>query len=1065
MNRFLPFFLVCGWGACLLLRASALPMNPPPFAGKALPTPPRQHSPWSPPEGLPGPLVSATIALFQEGLADPRGGEYRQISVAVGNAWNGGGEAFPTHGWVLPRSAKSPQTGPRFAVCWNGLVYPVASVGDRADLSADVQALVKADSEARAAYTKAQAKSGSLSPYLRFFGTAMPESVSISETSFLPLKVCLLMRLGDGELARHFWTAYLGPDNAPSRTRIDKNGPYMRLADEWVWAQFDRTVTAHMRGDDQLSLLTAQKLTAARPLVEAEAKRRGFSEYPGGSVHTAGQPYFLYLDPLPRLLADEERRVASPKPKPVLADILKIPEKPARIAALIGALDQVTTQQSGQSGAFNPDGNPWLLALVAQGENAVEPLIHTLGTDTRLTRSVGFGRNSRPDRSLDSVAGEAHAALVDILQTSEFSPAFQTSNTEAAVAIQAYWNKNKGVSVQERWYRTLADDAAAPKQWLEAAHEIIRPNDEKVRGGWIRRGNGFGTAPPQGFPLRRGHTPSVSDLMARRVATLSTFSQPTTASRLFDDVENGTTLALYFAAWDPQAAKPVLREQFQTECRSLEYWRTMISINSYAQSVTRLTLARIKSGDPAACGDYISWLQVQKLADLPSFGSTDIFEPLWRSPSDPAVVRGASFLFLDPHSFWVPLVQSRPYANPDLYLGLLTSPLLEIVPFRQAALASLADKTVLRTVTLGGPLTQGWMINEEIDVLLPATPQSFEVRRCDMYARQLSGLSGMPAFQYDWPLAKKDAAIAETMARLRRYGANFAVELNPIFPAILPGEGGSPLLKGLMLRFPRLDHPASAADVAANRAVFSLGAGARVWPLPKFPLPARWLTDHRYPRQENIWSVADKKYHDGVGYAQDGMVWQAEDTADGHRFYGFVGPHDIARVPAEDIEFPTPFPDYYDWPQVTEFLEAGARIAEGTLNPYLYTVNATDPVPITLRLRSRRALTQTIDADFLKTHVTPTLLFSLDDPAAAPPLEQTDPRRVWTSVPPRAAAPMPPALARTLTPTKDYAAWTFNVKDYYDLSRPGTYRFQFVFAGQPTESGAPPPEITLRVPQ
>jgi hypothetical protein len=44
------------------------------------------------------------------------------------------------HGWILP--AKSGQTR-QFAVGWNGLVYPVISVGAKADLKKDVEALLR----------------------------------------------------------------------------------------------------------------------------------------------------------------------------------------------------------------------------------------------------------------------------------------------------------------------------------------------------------------------------------------------------------------------------------------------------------------------------------------------------------------------------------------------------------------------------------------------------------------------------------------------------------------------------------------------------------------------------------------------------------------------------------------------------------------------------------------------------------------------------------------------------------------------------------------------------------
>jgi hypothetical protein len=42
-----------------------------------------------------------------------------------------------------------------------------------------------------------------------------------------------------------------------------------------------------------------------------------------------------------------------------------------------------------------------------------------------------------------------------------------------------------------------------------------------------------------------------------------------------------------------------------------------------------------------------------------------------------------------------------------------------------------------------------------------------------------------------------------------------------------------------------------------------------------------------------------------IVYAQEGLVWQAEEDFEGgkwKRYYGFVGKHVIAQVPAEDIE-------------------------------------------------------------------------------------------------------------------------------------------------------------------
>jgi hypothetical protein len=122
--------------------------------------------------------------LFEQGLADPRGCEYRSVSVGTGNCWFGDGGVVECHAWVLPAKEKS---GQRFAVCWNGMVYPIVSTGDKADWKADIQALLKSVDDAR----KGQADA----TFWRFGSGCPNEGTSVSERSMLPLKVCMVLRL------------------------------------------------------------------------------------------------------------------------------------------------------------------------------------------------------------------------------------------------------------------------------------------------------------------------------------------------------------------------------------------------------------------------------------------------------------------------------------------------------------------------------------------------------------------------------------------------------------------------------------------------------------------------------------------------------------------------------------------------------------------------------------------------------------------------------------------------------------------------------------------------------
>ena len=84
--------------------------------------------------------------------------------------------ATDTSGWVLPAREGEKQ---RYAICWDGLLYPVDSIGPAADLAADVRAAIKAHKE-------------------------KAEGVKL----YCPLErpgVLLLLRLGEGNLATQLW--------------------------------------------------------------------------------------------------------------------------------------------------------------------------------------------------------------------------------------------------------------------------------------------------------------------------------------------------------------------------------------------------------------------------------------------------------------------------------------------------------------------------------------------------------------------------------------------------------------------------------------------------------------------------------------------------------------------------------------------------------------------------------------------------------------------------------------------------------------------------------------------
>src|SRR5262249_34862754 len=140
------------------------------------------------------------------------------------------------------------------------------------DLAADIRAVIKKDEEARARFARN-------TPQIKFtrHHHAWKEQYSIAHDSLLPVKACLLLRLGEGELAGAVWSAWMAGihANVNDGTEIIRD-PYLMLATDWAWAQFDRALGAHMRGDDRLARLSARALTRAHAVIEEEALARGF---------------------------------------------------------------------------------------------------------------------------------------------------------------------------------------------------------------------------------------------------------------------------------------------------------------------------------------------------------------------------------------------------------------------------------------------------------------------------------------------------------------------------------------------------------------------------------------------------------------------------------------------------------------------------------------------------------------------------------------------------------------------------------------------------------------------
>ena len=248
----------------------------------------------------------------------------------------------------------------------------------------------------------------------------------------------------------------------------------------------------------------------------------------------------------------------------------------------------------------------------------------------------------------------------------------------------------------------------------------------------------------------------------------------------------------------------------------------------------------------------------------------------------------------------------------------------------------------------------------------------------------------------------------------------------------------------LFRSFPAQEHPATADDVRAARAIFSLaGDGeARVAAMPaSFPIRARWLA-----------LKADRPLRNGTTrreYLQDGWVWQAEEARRGdrwERFYGFVGHATIARAPASEVEFP---PDAFGWRSLPDGLDARLELS----SPVDGGIPPGRSVSVTLKIRNRRGVERPVPTEFLRPadDGKPALrrgltlaLFSVAQETTGSPVDAMP--QNGDHEPTRAAHFDPGDASRTLAPTESFAAMQIELSDWFGPLGPGGYRVHIAFA-------------------
>ncbi len=971
------------------------------------PETPHQHDDWqAPPSKVPDEFVTAARLLFEQGFADPRGCAYREIEV-----WSDVG-VTRTHGWVLSARLGDEQ---RYAVCWNGLVYALVSCGNKADLAADVRSVLdrKKEEMPRAIHWRS---SGS-------------EARSVAHKTLGDgddLATALLLRLGEGDLASALWVAnHAGPkDEDDRRTQMYL---YPSLARQFAGVWFQRLRGAHQRGDDPLALSDARRLSAFTTGAVAEAK----AVAPNGEFDP--KYYLEFLDLLPALLADQERRAcAGPRPAVVCIGPGRHPDAAKRIAALIARLDEA--DNCDQYGDWANDA--LVQALIREGEPALEPLLQCYADDRRRTRAIHTGysrRGSGEYTRYPDVREAARAAIHGILERLQIEPfpavllSEDATPRQEAAAIRDYVKTAERLPAAERCFKHLADDAQ-PDGWRLAAYRLTRPGktDQPRTALWSRGAFGFRDDRPKplGELLRGKANPSVTDLLLHRIDQAA---------------DPRAVLIAVLAQWEPQAAvEPLARQMIQM--RREKQW------DAYVRCVT----VRSKLGDLKALDEYVLWVATVT-PQLERGAHGDLFEPMALYPDHPGMAAAAETLFGNEKSPWLPLA-----GNPEWQLHqLIATNLLRLPAFRQAVLKELANKdhagtaSAERNGTLSkrrGGGTTTWRREEWQELDIPAEGMSAKFRVCDDIASEIGEhLAGAPRCELYWPQDKRDRAVAACTEYLRHYGDHLFAEPDAL----------------------KYDRPATAADMRAGKAVFSLtGEGeTRMVRDLDWTLPARWTTLHYRPYETEATNPLTGDRVVVKGYRQDGKVVQAEEVLkDGkwRRYYGFVGSNHVAQVPAAEIEFPPPEPGWKER-QVWVRLGSGfhARLEVPPLKVELIDgfparLPADAALTFGLVVRNGRGIEQPAPA--LDKSVRLRLLYSPETVSRQGALiPQATRDAEWTELKVKKGAAFQGEPGKPLAVVEERKLATFDLRQRFGVSKPGFYRLQLLPAMQ--EPGALP-EVT-----
>lgn len=673
---------------------------------------------WTPPKSaIDSGYVAAAKQLLGNGLADPRGGRFCSVPIEIGDAARGRLDFKQVFGWVKP-------DGKRF-VALDGVEYPVKGGA--------VQA------EPDSVFTASSSTQGHV-----------PRGIEISpQNAAVP---ALLLLVGRVDLAERVYSSTIGRFAGSSAQML-----FDHLRQRYQMQAAQALMTRH----------DADGVNWARWMVKVCMVQDTFPlkpRFPHAPLPPSNTAFARSL------FADLQRRVDSPKKEPIDLEALKKLDESTRVKALVDALDTVAAKQMGQPGGIDYMNDPVAQAVTAQGKAIVPLLIDAIENDKRLTRTVSYGRDFFPERSIHTVKSVAWNLLEFAWPAAEALQRDPMTIPEADVLRKA-WSDQKGLSDEERWLAVLRDDGAGERKWLEAAEALVMPAGE-VRHGSTYYNAQIGGA-MKGETLRSAHNGEVIAIMSKRALQICA-ATPNSGMNMFA-CDDALRLGHCLSKWDLSAGATCLKAVCAASLETMTDRREgAANANRLGRSFAFAISDRAKSHDTTAAADFAKFCDAMDPAQ--AFTDDQCLRPIWEVPDDAGIqAQGVRLM-----AKWTKTLESTDSGAAAAVAQLSTrllpsSPLLAVRCYREFLAAALRDSNPLGTVEMretagrkyiayhlpggGGGL---WNLTPD------EAPSSHEgksrpISVGDYFAETLSNsfVKDFPAFHILWSDAKRSRAKAE----------------------------------------------------------------------------------------------------------------------------------------------------------------------------------------------------------------------------------------------------------------------------------------------------------------